>query len=107
LKIRRSNPQADRFRLQCSRVARALSVMRYVGRCPKSVRVLEGAMAPAKPPQNRRVYQWHGLRALQNALRAVDDREGWLQSLGEVGEALKTWRADVVADLGGEGAVST
>ena len=60
----------------------------------------------AKPPQNRRAYQRHGLHALQNALKAVGQEEGWLESLGEVGEALKAWEADLVADLGGEEAVS-
>ena len=54
-----------------------------------------------------RPYQRHGLTALQNALRTVSDREGWLESLGEVGEALKAWKADLVADLGGAEAVST
>jgi hypothetical protein len=46
-------------------------------------------MTPPKPSQNRREYQRHGLRALQGALKAVGDREGWLESLGEVGDALK------------------
>jgi len=64
-------------------------------------------MTPPKPPQNRRPYQRHGLYALQGALKAVSDREGWLESLGEVGEVLKAWRADLVADLGGEEAIST
>jgi len=64
-------------------------------------------MTPPKPPENRRPYQRHGLYALQGALKAVSDREGWMESLGEVGEALKAWRADLVADLGGEGAISS
>lgn len=63
-------------------------------------------MTPPKPPQNRRPYQRHGLYALQGALKAVEDREGWLENLGDVGEALKAWKADLVADLGGEEAVS-
>lgn len=63
-------------------------------------------MTPTKPPQNRRVYQRHGLRSLQTALKTVGDREGWLEGLGEVGATLQAWQADLVADLGGEAAVS-
>ena len=62
---------------------------------------------PPKSPQTRRPYQRHGLHALQSALRTVSDRDGWLDSLGEVGEALNAWKADLVADLGGAEAVST
>lgn len=69
-------------------------------------RACESDMTPPKSPQNRRPYHRHGLTALQTALKAVSDREGWLEGLGEVGEALKAWRADLVADLGGEEAVS-
>jgi len=36
----------------------------------------------------------------------VADRDGWMESLGEVGTALQTWRDGLIADLGGEGAVS-
>ncbi len=64
-------------------------------------------MTPPIPPQNRRPYQKHGLYSLKRALGAVSGQEGWLESLGDVGEALKVWRADLVADLGGEGAIST
>ncbi|MFQ5947021.1 MAG: hypothetical protein ACE5NC_12380 [Anaerolineae bacterium] len=64
-------------------------------------------MSPPKPPQNRRPYQRHGLVALQNALKGVAERENWLESLGDVGDALKAWKADLVSDLGGEEAVST
>lgn len=63
------------------------------------------SMTPPKPPR-KRPYQRHGLRALQTALKAVGDREGWLEALGEVGDALKAWRKDLVDDLGGEEAVS-
>ncbi len=63
-------------------------------------------MSPPKPTGNRRPYQRHGLVALENALRVVGDREGWLESLGEVGEALQVWRTDLVADLGGEQTIS-
>ena len=64
-------------------------------------------MTALNPGSKPRPYQKHGLTALHNALRSVSDREGWLESLGEVGEALKAWKADLVADLGGAEAVST
>lgn len=64
-------------------------------------------MTALKPPQNRRPYHRHGLHALQSGLKAVGDQEGWLEALGEVGEVLKAWKSDLVADLGGEEAVST
>ncbi len=38
-------------------------------------------MTDTKAPP-KRPYQRHGLRALQGALRAVSEREGWLESLG-------------------------
>lgn len=59
----------------------------------------------AKATRNR-PYNRHGLHALQSALKAVGEHEGWLESLGEVGEALKAWKTDLVADLGGEETVS-
>lgn len=37
----------------------------------------------------------------------MGDRDNWLESLGEVGEALEAWRANLAANLGGEEAVSS
>ena len=64
-------------------------------------------MTPRKSPKTRRVYQKHGLYALKGAIKEANGHGDWLGSLGEVGVALKAWKADLVADLGGEEAVST
>jgi hypothetical protein len=57
------------------------------------------AKAAAKRP-----YQQHGLNTLTRALKNVEAarRGAWLEGLGEAGEALRQWRAALVADLGGE-----
>ena len=64
-------------------------------------------MTPRKSPKNRRVYQKHGLYALKSAIKGANGRGDWLESLGNVGVTLKAWKADLVADLGGEDAVTT
>ncbi len=64
-------------------------------------------MTPRKSPKNRRVYQRHGLYALRGAIKGANGQGDWLKSLGDVGVTLKAWKADLVADLGGEDAVST
>ncbi len=64
-------------------------------------------MIPRKSPKNRRVYQKHGLYALKGAIKEANGHGDWLESLGDVGVTLKAWKADLVADLGGEEAVST
>ena len=48
----------------------------------------------------------HGHHTLTQALKTVGNHDGWVENLGEVGEALKTWRAALIDDLGGERAVS-
>jgi hypothetical protein len=63
-------------------------------------------MTPTKSAGNR-PYQRHGLSALQTALKAAGDQHGWLDALGEVGDALKAWRAGLVSDLGGADSLST
>jgi phytoene/squalene synthetase len=62
-------------------------------------------MTALKPPR-KRPYHRHGLTALEGALRRVEDGQDWTEQLGPVGEALRTWRADLVAALGGEDVVS-
>ena len=54
----------------------------------------------------KRPYLAHGHHGLAKALRTIGNRDGWVENLGEVGEALKTWRAALINDLGGERAVS-
>lgn len=54
----------------------------------------------------KRPYTKHGQAALHNALKAVANEDGWVESLGEVGEALKGWKKALVDDLGGESQVS-
>jgi hypothetical protein len=59
-------------------------------------------------PTAKRPYQQHGLHVLTRALENVEAsrRSAWLDGLGEAGEALRQWRAALVADLGGEEATS-
>lgn len=54
-------------------------------------------MTPSKSTEK----QQHGHYGLHRALRTVSNQDGWLESLGEVGEALKEWQAAIIADLGG------
>ncbi len=65
------------------------------------MRFAGGLHAPRKSPPNRRVYQKHGLHALKNAIKEANGQGDWLESLGEVGVALKACKADLIADLGG------
>ncbi len=58
-------------------------------------------MTPRKLPSKRRVYQKHGLYALKGAIKGANGHSDWLESLGDVGVALKAWKADLIADLGG------
>jgi hypothetical protein len=62
----------------------------------------------SRPNTKGRPYQRHGLNALQTALASVAERSGAVPfaSLGEAGEALRAWRADIIADLGGEESIS-
>jgi hypothetical protein len=62
-------------------------------------------MTPAKSTP-KRAYQRHGLYAVQKALATMTDQDTWLTGLGEVGQALKEWRAAIIADLGGEDHIS-
>ena len=62
-------------------------------------------MTPAESPK-KRDYQRHSHYALSKALKTIGDQDGWVESLGEVGEALKAWRAAIIDDLGGEAEVS-
>ncbi|MEE8493146.1 MAG: hypothetical protein V3S25_03800, partial [Nitrospirales bacterium] len=57
-------------------------------------------------PPLKRDYQRHGLNVLKGALKNCSGQEGWLEDLGDVGEALKAWRMALVEDLGGEDHIS-
>ena len=61
----------------------------------------------SRPPKNR-TYQRHGLHALKTALTAtkLESQQSLIHSLGEAGRALLEWRDAIVADLGGEEAIS-
>jgi hypothetical protein len=52
-----------------------------------------------------RPYVQHGLTPLLKAARGLDD--SWIDQLGEVGTALRSWRAELIASLGGEREISS
>lgn len=54
----------------------------------------------------KRPYLQHGHTALSNALKTIGNHDGWVENLGDVGEALKAWKAGLIDSLGGEQAVS-
>ncbi len=54
----------------------------------------------------KRPYLQHGHHALTQALKTVGNHDGWVERLGEVGEALQAWKAALIEDLGGDSAVS-
>lgn len=56
--------------------------------------------------EQKRPYLKHGHLALSKALKTIGNQDGWVESLGDVGEALKAWKAAIIADLGGEAEVS-
>jgi hypothetical protein len=56
--------------------------------------------------EQKRPYLKHGHIALSNALKTVGNQDGWVESLGDVGEALKAWKAAIIDDLGGENEIS-
>ena len=62
-------------------------------------------MTPTEPAK-KRAYVQHGHYALSKALKTIGNQDGWLESLGDVGEALKAWKAAIIEDLGGETEVS-
>jgi hypothetical protein len=65
------------------------------------------AEIPARTPANRpKRYQRHGVHTLQKAVRTLGSRALPSKSTA-LGRALHEWRAALVADLGGEDAVST
>jgi hypothetical protein len=43
---------------------------------------------------------------LTKALKTIGNQDGWIENLGEVGEALTAWKAAIIDDLGGEAEVS-
>lgn len=54
----------------------------------------------------KRPYLKHGHVALSRALRTIGNQDGWMDSLGDIGEALRAWKAAIIDDLGGEAEVS-
>jgi hypothetical protein len=40
----------------------------------------------------KRRYAQHGHYALSKALKTIGNQDGWIESLGEIGEALKAWK---------------
>jgi hypothetical protein len=54
----------------------------------------------------KRAYVQHGHYALSKALKTIGNQDGWVENLGDVGEALKAWKAAIIEDLGGEAEVS-
>jgi len=46
-------------------------------------------------------HKYHGFYALQRTLEPMTERAGWLDELGEIGEALKAWESAIIDDLGG------
>jgi hypothetical protein len=54
----------------------------------------------------KRPYLHHGHVALKRALKTIGNQDGWIDKLGDVGEALKAWRSAIIHDLGGESAIS-
>lgn len=56
--------------------------------------------------EQKRPYLKHGQNSLARALKAIGNQDGWVESLGDVGEALKAWKAAIIDDLGGEAEVS-
>ncbi|HZR84768.1 MAG TPA: hypothetical protein VFD92_26975 [Candidatus Binatia bacterium] len=60
----------------------------------------------SRPPKKRPYYKRHGLYVLKGALDAVEAKgKGGLLE-GPAGDALREWRAALIADLGGEDAIS-
>jgi hypothetical protein len=59
-------------------------------------------------PLKNRPYQRHGLNALKTALASTqrESQQNLVDSLGETGRALREWRDAIIADLGGEDAIS-
>lgn len=54
----------------------------------------------------KRDYLQHRHHALSRALDTVGNQDGWVESLGDVGKALKAWKQAIIDDLGGEAEVS-
>jgi hypothetical protein len=48
----------------------------------------------------------HGQYAMARALRTIGNQDGWIEKLGDVGEALQVWRQAIIDDLGGKSEVS-
>src|SRR5215217_6446537 len=63
-------------------------------------------MSSAAPKQNgRRTYSKHGLTVLKRAVNGLGNRV--IDKRTATGKALAKWRADLIADLGGDDDIST
>ncbi len=60
----------------------------------------------AAPSKQKRDYMQHGQNTIKKALRQYATKEEWLDSLGEVGQALREWQRAIICDLGGEDSIS-
>lgn len=54
----------------------------------------------------KRPYQYSGHYAVSKALESVKDQEKWLNDQGQLGEALKQLREDLIAKQGGKEAMT-
>ena len=59
-------------------------------------------------PQRRhpKTHVRSGFNALNGALQQVSEQAIWLDSMGEIGKVLQTWKKNLINDLGGEQNVS-
>jgi len=91
--------------LTCDRTK--ATVRKKAARRRQQGRGADGRFLPGQsglPAECRHVS--HGLRAMQRALAEVSQHERWLDELGAVGEAIRSWRAAIIEDIGGEGSIS-
>ena len=65
---------------------------------------LNGISLP-RPPKANRLAEKHGFNTMRNAITKLGARA--LDGRSSLGYALRRWRKDLVADLGGEDAIST
>jgi hypothetical protein len=69
--------------------------------CPRR----NGFVIASESPKKRH-HQQHGHHTRTKALKTIGNQHGWMESLGDVGEAMRAWKAAIIEDLGGEAEVS-
>jgi hypothetical protein len=60
----------------------------------------------SRPLKKRQQHLLSGHYTLKAALNSVSQQGQWLDTMGEVGQALQQWRTAIIDDLGGEQGVS-